>query len=218
MTRSTKTPHAELVLHTLLYVSRTLAGGDVHSVLDLGFRPDQVARLRRLTLANLHRLARAPGHFLEVSVDPASLDRLLAHLERAQESDDLQDELIRARAPLAMMHALFQMTAVEFAGRRRLLGMESTGVGRPPGPTADQVTSCWNSWIAHGDLDRARRCLAAARSAELPLSSVWTLVQSWEAADHPHAPSATEAKIDRQTDQPGRPISARHQGCDNERT
>lgn len=181
---TTKTPHAELVLNTLLYVSKTLAGGDVHSILDLGFRPDQVTRLRCLTLANLHRLARAPAHFMAVSVDPVCLDRLLTHLERAQEVENLQDELILQRAPLPMMHALYAMTAEEYSTRRKMLGMASVGLGRPPGPTPEQETTCWNVWSAHDDLDKPHRYLAVAQSTELPLCTLWSLVKSWEIADN----------------------------------
>lgn len=181
---TTKTSHADLVLNTLLYVSKRLAGGDVHSILDLGFRPDQVSRLRGLTLANLHRLARAPAHFMAVSVDPVCLDRLLSHLERTQEVEHLQDELILQRAPLPMMNALYAMTAEEFSMRRKMLGMANIGLGRPPGPTPEQETTCWNAWTAHDDLDKAHRYLAVAQSTELPLCTIWSLVKSWETTDN----------------------------------
>ncbi len=178
-----KTTHAELVFHTLRYAAETLAEGDIHAVLDLGFRLDQIARLAELTLRDLHYLSQVPTHFMDFAVDPACFDRVLDHLERNKHQAALQDELIRLRAPLAMMRAFFGMTSVEYAARRRLLGLTGTGIGRPCAPSEDDEACVWIAWQANGHLPAAQRYRQVGQTTGVPLKTVWALVQSWEAAD-----------------------------------
>jgi len=176
-----KTTHADLVFNILAYVSETLAEGDIDAALDLGFRVDQVERLQHLTLQDLHHLSTVRGHFMQVAVDPACLDRVLEHLQRNKHSETLQDELIRLRAPVAMMQAFYGMTNAEYAARRKLLGMAGTGVGRPPAPSEEEERQIWDSWQETKDLPLTERYLHVGRATGVPLSTVWSLVQSWEA-------------------------------------
>lgn len=177
-----KTTHAELVFHTLRYVTETLAEGDIHSVLDLGFRLDQIARLERFTLRDLYHISQVRTHFMDVSVDPACFDRVLDHMERNKRHDALQDELIQQRAPLAMMRAFFGMTNAEYAARRKLLGMTGTGIGRPPAPSEDDEQRVWKAWQSNPRQPVEQRYLHVGRTTSIPLNTVWALIQSWEAA------------------------------------
>lgn len=176
-----KTTHAELVFSALRYVTETLAEGDVHSVLDLGLRLDQVARLQQLTLQDLQHLSRVRAHFLNVSVDPVCFDRVLEHMERSKRGEVLQDELIRLRAPLPMMRAFFGMTNAEYAARRKLLGMSGAGVGRPPAPSEADERRIWDAWRAAGDKPIEERYVSVGRATGVPLSIIWSLVRAWEA-------------------------------------
>lgn len=176
-----RTTHAELVFSALRYVTETLAEGDVHSVLDLGLRLDQVARLQQLTLQDLQHLSRVRAHFLNVSVDPVCFDRVLEHMERSKRGEALQDELIRLRAPLPMMRAFFGMTNAEYAARRKLLGMSGAGVGRPPAPSEEDERRIWDAWRDAGDQPLEERYVIVGRATGVPLSIVWSLVRAWEA-------------------------------------
>lgn len=189
-----KTTHAELVFNILAYVTETLAEGDLHSTLDLGFRLDQVERLQHLTLQDLHHLSRVRGHFMHVSVDPVCVDRVLDHLERSKRGEVLQNELIRLRAPISMMQAFFGLSNAEYAARRKLLGMAGTGVGRPPAPSEEEEHRIWTSWQDTGSLPEAERYRHVGQETGVPLSTVWALVQSWE-AEGLTAGSADQTKI-----------------------
>jgi Protein of unknown function (DUF2857) len=178
-----KTTHAELVFHTLRYVTETLAEGDLHAVLDLGFRVDQVARLERLTLRELQALSQVRTHFLDVSIDSACFDRVLDHMERNKDQEALQDGLIRLRAPLAMMRAFFGVTNAEYAARRKLLGLAGTGVGRPPAPSEEDEQRVWQAWQAQAHLAVEQRYLQVGQTTGVPLNTVWALIRSWEAAE-----------------------------------
>lgn len=175
-----RTTHAELVFSALRYVTEILAEGDVHSVLDLGLRLDQVARLQRLTLQDLQHLSQVRAHFLNVSVDPVCFDRVLEHMERSKRGEALQDELIRLRAPLPMMRAFFGLTNAEYAARRKLLGMSGAGVGRPPAPSEADERRIWDAWQAAGEQPLEERYLTVGRATGVPLSIVWSLVRTWE--------------------------------------
>ncbi|MDZ7840837.1 MAG: DUF2857 domain-containing protein [Gammaproteobacteria bacterium] len=197
-----KTTHADLVFNILAYVTETLAEGDIDAALDLGFRVDQVERLQHLTLQDLHHLSTVRGHFMEVAVDPACLDRVLEHLQRNKHSETLQDELIRLRAPVAMMQAFYGMTNAEYAARRKLLGMAGTGVGRPPAPSEAEERQIWDSWQESVAMPLTERYLQVGRETGLPLSTVWSLVQSWkaegllsDATGEPRTQSDKEGKV-----------------------
>jgi len=177
-----KTTHAELVFHTLRYVTETLAEGDIHSVLDLGFRLDQIARLERFTLRDLYHISQVRTHFMDISVDPACFNRVLDHMERNKRHDALQNELIRLRAPLAMMRAFFGMTNAEYAARRKLLGMTGTGIGRPPAPSEDDEQRVWKAWQANANHPVEARYLHVGQTTGVPLNTVWALIRSWEAS------------------------------------
>jgi Protein of unknown function (DUF2857) len=177
-----KTTHAELVLQALRYASETLAEGDLHAVLDLGFRIEQVARLQALTLGDLQHLSRVRAHFLDIRVDPLCFDRVLEHMERSKRAEALQDELIRLRAPLPMMRAFFGMTNAEYAARRKLLGMSGAGVGRPPAPSEEEERRLWDAWQEAEKLAIEERYLAVGRATGVPLSIIWALTRAWEEA------------------------------------
>lgn len=175
-----KTTHAELIFHALRYASETLAEGDIHAVLELGLRLDQIARLKRLTLGDLNHLSRVRTHFMHIAVDPTCFDRVLDHLERNKRYEDLQDELIRLRGPLAMMRSFFGMTNAEYAARRKLLGLNGTGVGRPLAPTEEEEENLWQAWKDTQGLAVEQRFLRVGQSTGIPLNTVWALVQSWK--------------------------------------
>ena len=191
-----KTTHAELVFHTLRYVTETLAEGDIHSVSELGFRLDQIARLEQFTLRDLHHISQVRTHFMDIAVDPACFDRVLDHMERNKRHGALQDELIQLRAPLAMMRAFFGMTNAEYAARRRLLGMTGTGIGRPPAPSEDDEQRVWKAWQNHAQHTLEQRYLQVGQSTGIPLNTVWALIQSWEAAGQlSDEPSEDDPKV-----------------------
>jgi len=177
-----KTTHAELVFHTLRYVTETLAEGDIHAVIDLGFRVDQIARLERLTLRDLHHLSQVRTHFMDVAVDAACFDRVLDHMERNQHHYDLQDELIRLRAPLDMMRVFFGMTNAEYAARRQVLGMTGTGIGRPAAPSEEEERRIWNAWQSNADQSPEQRYLRVGQTTGVPLNTVWAAIRTWESS------------------------------------
>lgn len=175
------TTHTELMFHTLRHVTEALAEGEIRSVLALGFRLDQVARLEHYTLRDLRALSQVRAHFLDIAVDSAALDRVLDQLDRSKAYDALQDDLVRLRAPLAMMRALFGMTNAEYGTRRKRVGVSGTGVGRTPVPAEGEEQRIWQAWRANAHHPLAERYLAVGKSTGIPLKVVWALVQSWEA-------------------------------------
>ena len=181
-TTVSNTTHAELVFNTLRYVTETLADGDVHAVLDLGFRSDQVARLERLTLRDLRHLSHVRTHFLDVAVNAACFDRVLNHMRRNQHEYDLQEDLIRLRAPLEMMRAFFGMSNGEYAARRQILGLVGTGIGRPAAATEEEERRIWEVWHANRERPPRQRYLEVAKTTGIPLNTIWAVIREWKTA------------------------------------
>jgi hypothetical protein len=190
------TNHSDLTFHILRHVTVTLAEGDIRSVLALGFHVNQVARLERLTLRDLHHLSHAPAHYLSIAIDPVRFDRLLDHVDRDKQREALQNELIRLRAPAVMMRAYFGMSNADYAARRRLLGMTGTGIGRPCLPSDADQKRIWKCWQDNARAPVEERYLHIGRDTGVPLKDVWGLIRSWEADGLlPGRPSRNHPKV-----------------------
>ena len=187
---------AELSFQILRYACQRLAEGDINALLDLGFLVDEIQSLEKLTLRELDHLSRLGAHFLDVRVDHLCFTASLRHVRREADSESLQDELIRMKAPAAMMQTLFGMTTLQYANRRKLLGLAGIGVGRPPAPSEAENHTIWYAWRDHASLPEAQRYLETGRTTGMPLNVVWALVQSWEDSAIPHRQDANQAISD----------------------
>jgi hypothetical protein len=172
---------AELSFHILRHSVQILAEDDLNSLFDLGFSIEEIQAIATLTVKELNHLGRLGGRFLEVKVDHQRLTRSLAHVRREAAAEALQDELLRLRAPAAMMRALFGTTSMQYANRRKLLGLSGVGVGRPAVPCEETEQAIWKAWRQQAHLSDGERYRATAKATRLPLSVIWTVLRAWEA-------------------------------------
>ena len=171
------TTHANITLNVLMYASELLAENDLHAIMDLGFRLEQVRRLQRLSMGDVLHLSQIPGHSLAVRIDARSIDHLLDHIERSRETVRLQNELLRCGACQDMMRTLYGILPHEYAVRRKLLGISSTG--RPPQLSEAEEKAILQAWRdSSGEPDPGARYLALAYQFPVPLSAIWRLVES----------------------------------------
>ena len=192
------TANPELAFHILRYSAQQLAEDDLKALLEFGFSIEEIQAIEALTLKQLNHLSQLNGHFLDVSVNHQRFARALKHIHREAEGEALQDEMIRLRAPTAMMRALFGMTPLQYANRRKLLGLSGVGVGRPALPSEDTERMIWQAWQQQAQLSDAERYLATARVTQLPLSVVWTVVHAWETDSPPRCtdrPPAADSEV-----------------------
>lgn len=178
-------PGAELSFQILRYGAQKLAEGDFNALLDLGFTLEEIKMIEKLPLKDLNHLSRLGAHFLDVKVNHECFATSLRHVQQEAENEAIQEELIRLRAPGAMMQALFGMTPLQYANRRKLLNLAGAGIGRPSEPSEEDQHAVWRAWHRHTGLPEVQRYLETSRTSQVPLNVVWTLVKSWETSAVP---------------------------------
>jgi Protein of unknown function (DUF2857) len=179
--------HGELIVDVIRHATRLLAEGDESALTALGFTPEQIRCLEALTLKSVHRLGQLSAHFLDFRLDPACFIRVMRRVEQENEDQALQDALLRAGAPIRMMHHFWGMTSRDCAERRRVLDIEPP-IGRPAHADDPDLEHLWHLWQATDDIpDERRRYLVLAERSQLPLSAIWTVVEDWKGTAGPDA-------------------------------
>lgn len=172
--------HGELIFHVLRYATRLLAEGDESSLLVMGFTPDQIRAIESLTLGSLHRVGQLSSHFMDFRVDPACFERVMRRIDQEKADEALKDDLLRAGAPIRMMHHFWGMTSRDCAERRRVLGVEAP-IGRPAQADDAALERLWHLWQeVSGIPDERRRYLELANRSDLSLSVIWIAVEEWK--------------------------------------
>jgi hypothetical protein len=180
------TADGELAFHILRYGAQKLSEDDLSTLLDLGFSMEDIQAIETLTLKELNHLSCLSAHFLDVRINPQRFARVLAHIRQETAGEVLQNELLRRRAPAGMMRALFGMTPLQYANRRKRLGLSGVGVGRPAFPGEETERLIWQVWHEQAELSDAERYLATAEATQLPLSVIWSVRQAWQGATRSH--------------------------------
>ena len=172
---------SQLAYYVMLYAIQALSEGDFAAVEDLDFTADEIQQLSQLPVKALKHLSRVSGHFLIVKTDHQCFAKMMDHLSYEIENEALQDELIRHEAPIAMMNSLFGMSSAEYVQRQRLLGIPRSGAGRPAMLEEEDEIRVWQSWTGTDESSpQPARYLQVAKETELPLRTLWSLIQSWE--------------------------------------
>lgn len=172
--------HGELVFDVLRYATRRLAEGDESGLMVMGFTPDQIRALESLTLKSLQRVGELSAHFLDFRIDPVCFERVIRRIEQERADEALKDDLLRAGAPIRMMHYFWGMTSRDCAERRRVLGVEAP-IGRPAQADEAELERLWHLWQETTAVaDERRRYLDLAQRSGLPLSVIWIAVEEWK--------------------------------------
>ena len=177
------TKEADLITAVLMYAIRCLAEGDHAALRSMNFGPHEIEALRQLSLADLYRVESLRAHCLEIALNREVYWPMIDRLQSQRQSEEWQQALIAADAPLEMMQTLFGVGAREYTRLRRVLTVEPA-VGRPTEP--DEATShrLWAAWKSRIDARMPRCCLRrpTSNSTVKPISHcvrVWNLTQRW---------------------------------------
>ena len=172
--------HGELVFDVLRYATRMLAQGDESTLRIMGFTPEQIQTIERLSLKSLQRIGELGAHFLDFRIDAACFDRVVRRIEQEKADETLKDALLRAGAPIRMMHHFWGMTSRDCAERRRVLNVE-VPIGRPAQADEAALEHLWRLWQATEEVtDERQRFLQLAEATGLPLTVIWTAVEEWQ--------------------------------------
>jgi len=180
--------HSELVFNVLRYATRALEEGDESLLLLMGFLPEEIRAIEKLSLKRLKNLSELGTHFMDFHIDHASLRRMIANLERDMGVDQLRDDLLRWGAPSAMMAHYWGMTTTDCAVRRRVLEI-NTPPGRPPKLSDATLEELWRLWHETKDIEHeGERYLRLAEETRSSLAMIWPVVEEWKMLAQPSAP------------------------------
>ncbi len=184
-----RTKEADLISALYLYASRCWAEGDLPALREMGFGREEIEDLLSLSLADIQRLCNVNGHPLKVELDRETFRLIVRHLHRERRNEESLRALIVADAPLPMMQTLYGMNGKEYTGWRQMLGMPPAA-GRPPDADEEASHRVWHAWHALlGDRDpdelQPAEFLALHDDTQVPLRSLWNLVQRWSVRGGP---------------------------------
>ena len=177
------TKESDLVTAVLMYAIRCLAEGDQVALRNMNFGPREIEALREMNLADLYRIESLRAHCLDIGLNRDVYWPMVEHLRRQRESEELQQQLIVADAPLEMMQTLFGLGSREYTRLRRLLTVDPS-VGRPAEPDEASSSRLWGVWVQRVGDQRdgplsPHEYLAIHRETGIPMRGIWNLTQRW---------------------------------------
>ncbi len=179
----THNKEAELTTAIILYAVRCLAEGDQVALRTMKFGPNELEALRELTLADLYRIETLQTHCLSIELNRHVFWPTIEQLKQQRQSEEIQQALITADAPMEMMRALYGMSAREYTQWRRTLTI-APSVGRPAELEESDNHKLWYAWEAMTEGDdepsvSGEDYLQLYRDIDLPMRAIWILTQRW---------------------------------------
>lgn len=178
------TKESDLITAVLLYAIRCLAEGDYPALRTMNFGPKEIEALREMNLSDLYRIESLRVHCLQIGLDRQIYWPMMDHLRQQRESEETQQTMIAADAPLEMMHTLFGVGPREYSRMRRMLSVDPS-VGRPPEPDEESTHQLWHAWVGlvadqeSGPLS-PHVYLELHAETGLSMRSIWNLTQRWD--------------------------------------
>jgi len=178
------TKESDLVTAVLMYAIRCLAEGDYPALRNMNFGPREIEALRDMSLSDLYRVESLRVHCLQIGLDRQVYWPMMDHLRQQRESEETQQTLIAADAPLEMMQTLFGLGPREYSRMRRMLSVDPS-VGRPPEPDEESTHRLWHAWVDHVGDDESGPLSATAylelhAQTGLSMRAIWNLTQRWD--------------------------------------
>jgi hypothetical protein len=143
----------QLRLLLLTHLVTRLERGEKAELVNAGMEPEQLDRLRALSLSEIHRLAALREPFIGLALDGPAFKAGLRNLAFLSQTQFLEDYFIRHGASPALMTALFKMPYKTTLARRRAASL-GRGRGRPaliPIDARDRIQRIWMD-LAHLDM------------------------------------------------------------------
>jgi len=180
---------ADLITAVLLYAMRCLAEGDQLALRAMDFGAKELDALKAMNLADLYRADSLRAHCLTIHLNRTVFWPMIEHLRTQRESEELQQALIAADAPMEMMQVLFGMSSREYTRWRRLLTV-APAVGRPAELDETDTHTLWYAWRDHvGEGEEVIQSpadyLAIQHETGIGLRAIWSLAQRWIAYGEP---------------------------------
>lgn len=175
----------------LTHIVQALKEGQIRYCESLGFSPQELCELTRLTADDILFLSNSAVQFITTHIDHEMLGRMLARMEQERLFQQrLEEALSRGAsidlsrgASIEFINHYFGLSTPEVCVRRRLIGL-FVRQGRNNAPDEQVETLVWNEWqktdVKKLDSPEALTAMIAmAREHDLSLTVIWNLLRQW---------------------------------------
>jgi hypothetical protein len=148
----------------------------INNLIELGFLPEQLDRLRHLPTMEVARLITDDKPLVHISVDASRVEKAFKALSQGKKDAEMQDEFIRRGASASMMHQLFRMSRKQVSAQRALLGVKPDD-GRPSLPSEKLQHDIYRTWRALKHSNVRQRYLEVSEAfPNVPLAVLYAVV------------------------------------------
>lgn len=167
----------------LTQVVQALKDGHIRYCESLGFSPQELCELTRLTADDILFLSNSAVQFMRISIDHDMLSKMLARTEQERLFQQRLEEALSLGASIEFVNHYFGLSTLEVCARRRLIGL-FVRQGRNLAPDEEAEVLVWNTWQKVGvkNLDSPEALQAMmdiAREHDLSLTVIWNLLKQW---------------------------------------
>ncbi|QJT79316.1 DUF2857 domain-containing protein [Kosakonia sp. MUSA4] len=167
----------------LTHVMQALKEGQIRYCESLGFSPQELFELTRLTVDDMLYLSNSAVQFITLSIDHNMLSRMLTRTEQERVFQQNLEEALSLGASIEFITHFFGLSTLEVCARRRLIGL-FVRQGRNNAPDEAVEALVWNEWQKTGVMkldspDALKAMMTIARSHKLSLTVIWNLLRQW---------------------------------------
>ncbi len=163
----------------LYHAIQVVESGDleaINNLIDLGFLPEQLDKLRHLPTMEVARLITDDKPLVHISVDSDRINKAFKAHSQGKKDAEMQDEFIRRGASASMMHQLFRMSRKQVSAQRALLGVKPED-GRPSLPSEKIQHNIYHTWKALKHSNIRQRYLELNEAfPNIPLAVLYAVV------------------------------------------
>lgn len=167
----------------LTQVVQAMKEGHICYCESLGFSPQELLELSRLSADDILFLSHSPVQFMRISIDHDMLSKMLARTGQERQFQQQLEDALSLGASIEFVNHYFGLSTPEICARRRLIGL-FVRQGRNLAPDEEAETRVWNAWqnVAVKKLDSPQALQAMmdiARENDLSLTVIWNLLKQW---------------------------------------
>lgn len=167
----------------LTHVMQALKEGQIRYCESLGFSPQELSELTRLSVDDVLFLSNSAVQFISLSIDHDMLSRMLSRTEQERIFQQNLEEALMLGASIEFINHYFGLSTPEVCARRRLIGL-NVRQGRNYSPDETMEALVWHAWMKTGviKLDSPEALAAMvtiARENNLSLTVIWNLLRQW---------------------------------------
>ncbi|MBF0035493.1 DUF2857 domain-containing protein [Citrobacter freundii] len=167
----------------LTQVVQALKEGQIRYCESLGFSPQELCELTRLSADDILFLSNSAVQFMTISIDHDMLSKMLARTEQERQFQQRLEDALSLGASIEFVNYYFGLSTIEVCARRRLIGL-FVRQGRNLAPDEQAETLVWNAWKKVGmkklDSPQALEAMMTiAHDHDLSLTVIWNLLRQW---------------------------------------